>query len=73
MRWYCTVLVQYVFCTMPNGRTARALLVRNIQSGICFILLYTVYISYTYALQLIINSAIYFGNISAVLRYFYPD
>ena len=56
MRWYCTVRVRYVFCSMPNSRTARALLVPNIQSGICFILLYTVYILYKYVLQLIINN-----------------
>ena len=86
MRWYCTVLVRYVFCTMPNGGTVRALLVRYIQSGICFILLYTVciYILYTYVLQLIINSTMYtilpvcvlffnFSNINAVYMYFYPD
>ena len=84
MRWYCTVHVRYVFGSMPNGRTARALLARNIQSGICFILLYTLYILYTYVLQLIINSTMYtivpvcvlfynFGNINAVYMYFYPD
>ena len=58
MRWNCTVRVRYVFCTMPNCRTTRALLACNVQSGICFILLYTVYIFYTYVLQLIINSTI---------------
>ena len=84
MRWYCTVRVRYLFCTMPNGRTVRALLVRNIQPGICFILLYTVYILYTYVPQFIINSTMYtiipvcvlfsnFGNINAVYMYFYPD
>ena len=84
MRWYYTVRVRYVVCTMPNGGPARALLPRNIQPGICFILLYTVYILYTYVLQLIINSTMYtivpvcvlfsnFGNINAVYMYFGPD
>ena len=84
MRWYCTVRVRQVFCTMPNGGTARALLAHNIQSGICFIILHTVYILYTYVLQLIINSTMYtivsvcvlfsnFSNINAVYMYFYPD
>ena len=71
-----------MFCTMPNGGTARALLARNIQlHGICFILLYTVYIFYTYVLELIINSTMYtivqvcvlfsnFGYINAVYMYF---
>ena len=71
MRWYCTVVtvrVRYVFCTMPNGGTARALLAHNIQSGLCFILLYTVYILYTYVLQFIIKSTIY--TIVPVIVYF---
>ena len=60
MRWYCTVRVRYVFCIMLNGRTARALLGRNIQlHGICFILLYTEYVLHTYVQQLIINSTMY--------------
>ena len=77
MRWYRTVRIRYVFYTLPNGGTARALLARNIQSGICFILLYSVYILYTYALQLIINRTMHtivqvcvlfsdFSNINAV-------
>ena len=85
MRWNCTVRVRYVSCAMPIGGTVRALLARYIQLlGICFILLYTVYILYTYVLQLIINSTMYiivpvcvlfsnFGNINAVYMYFYPD
>ena len=85
MRWYCSVRVRDVFCTTPNGGTARALLARNIQlHGIWFILLYTVYILYTYVLHLIINSTLYtivpvcvlfsnFGNSNAVYMYFYPD
>ena len=84
MRWYCSVRVRYVFCTVPKGGTARALLARNIQSLICFILLYSAYILYMYVLQLIINSTLYnivlvcvlfsnFGNINAVYIYFYPD
>ena len=31
MRRNCAVRVRYVFCTMPNGGPARALLARNIQ------------------------------------------
>ena len=61
---------------------ARAVLARTIQSDICFILLYTAYILYTYVLQLIINSTMYtivpvcvsfsnFGNINAVYMHFY--
>ena len=78
------VRVRYVFCTTPNGGIERALLARNIQSGICFILLYTVYILYTYVLQVIINSTMYtivpvcvlfynFGNVNAVYMHFFPD
>ena len=85
MRRYCTVRVRYVFCIMPNGGPSRALLARwQYSAGICFILLYTVYILYTYVLQLIINSTMYtivpvcvlffnLGNINAVYMYFYPD
>ena len=46
-------------CSVP-GRTARARSVgAKFSAGICFILLYTVYILYTYVLQLIINSTMY--------------
>ena len=85
MGWYCTVRIRYVFCTMPNGGIARALLARNIHLAyavFCCTLYIYIHILYTYVLQLIINSTMYtivpvlfsnFGNINAVYMYFYPD
>ena len=84
MRWYRTVRVRYVFCTMPNGGPARALLARNIQLAYALFCLHYIYILFTYVLLLMINSTMYtivpvcvlfsnFGKINAVYMYFYPD
>ena len=84
---YCADITTHNAATINGSNCLNfwvALLARDIESGMCFILWYTVYILYTYVLQSIINSTMYtivsvcvlfsnFGNINAVYMYFYPD